>query len=63
MNACTNVNEPVLLSLSFIIRAIKSLCDIIAHTQTGIERKEWERENLVRYAGFACNILVYNIEQ
>jgi hypothetical protein len=40
------------------------LCDIIAHTQTDMKGKnERKRENLTRFAGFACNILVYNIEQ
>jgi hypothetical protein len=66
MNACTNGNEPVLFSLAFIIRAISGLFDIIVCMQTDIEKKSMikqEREGLVRYAGFVCHILVYNIEQ
>ncbi len=64
MNACTNVNEPILLSISFMIRAISGLWDTIAHTQTDIEKKRIRaRENLLRYAGLTCYILIYNIEQ
>jgi hypothetical protein len=61
MNAYSNVNEPVLFSISFMIRAIRGSCDIITYMQTGIEKKrirERERErDRVFYAMQALSVI------
>jgi hypothetical protein len=55
MNACINGNEPVLLSLSFMIRAITGLCDIITYRHRK-EKNERERE-WVFYAMQALSVI------